>query len=40
MYAEEIEEDLSNVSFGSTGAFHESRDIGMLLFLLVNRILR
>lgn len=24
----EIDEDLANVSFGSTGAFHESRDLG------------
>ena len=24
----EVAEDLANVSFGSTGAFHESRDLG------------
>ena len=39
MDAEEIEEDLSNTSFGSTGAFHESRDIRTLLFLLRSSVL-
>jgi hypothetical protein len=31
MEADEVDEDLGNVSFGSTGALHESRDLRMLL---------
>ena len=39
MDAEEVEEDLGNVSFGSSGAFHESRYLRMLQFLLISHIL-
>lgn len=30
MDVDEIEEDLANVSFGSTGAFHESRNLSVM----------
>ena len=39
MDAEEVEEDLGNVSFGSSGAFHKLRYLHMQQFLLISHIL-